>query len=162
MHLTNYSINKNSENFVHDEDTGSKRCAGAACPVWKPLETPVTSVVCFGPQKAVHPKQAAGVTGLQHGEDVDRHWGRDRKDADLGSSHPQAQLPHLLPQPHHLQRLLRDSGLWRPAGSPTQTLGAGGGGTPHIHLTWGWTGSESQTCSGFLRSLIETVILEVL
>lgn len=32
MHLTNYSINKNSENFVHDEDTGSKRCAGAACP----------------------------------------------------------------------------------------------------------------------------------
>uniref|UniRef100_A0A8C4NYV9 Tubulin tyrosine ligase-like family, member 6 n=1 Tax=Dicentrarchus labrax TaxID=13489 RepID=A0A8C4NYV9_DICLA len=25
MHLTNYSINKNSENFVRDEDTGSKR-----------------------------------------------------------------------------------------------------------------------------------------
>ncbi|XP_029696266.1 tubulin polyglutamylase ttll6 isoform X2 [Takifugu rubripes] len=25
MHLTNYSINKNSQNFVHDEDTGSKR-----------------------------------------------------------------------------------------------------------------------------------------
>lgn len=25
MHLTNYSINKNSKNFVRDEDTGSKR-----------------------------------------------------------------------------------------------------------------------------------------
>lgn len=25
MHLTNYSINKNSENFIRDEDTGSKR-----------------------------------------------------------------------------------------------------------------------------------------
>jgi len=25
MHLTNYAINKHSENFVRDEDTGSKR-----------------------------------------------------------------------------------------------------------------------------------------
>ena len=27
MHLTNYAINKNSENFVRDDDTGSKRLA---------------------------------------------------------------------------------------------------------------------------------------
>lgn len=25
MHLTNYAINKHSENFVHDDDRGSKR-----------------------------------------------------------------------------------------------------------------------------------------
>lgn len=25
MHLTNYAINKHSENFVRDDDTGSKR-----------------------------------------------------------------------------------------------------------------------------------------
>lgn len=89
MHLTNYSINKNSENFVHDEDKGSKRYTGAAACVWT-CSRSITFVICFGPQKTVHPEQAPGVTGLQHWEDLDRHRRCDHKDSDLGSSHPQA------------------------------------------------------------------------
>lgn len=47
MHLTNYSINKNSENFVHDEDNGSKRYTASACCVWT-CSVYQPFVVCFG------------------------------------------------------------------------------------------------------------------
>uniref|UniRef100_A0A3B4Z735 Tubulin tyrosine ligase-like family, member 6 n=1 Tax=Stegastes partitus TaxID=144197 RepID=A0A3B4Z735_9TELE len=38
MHLTNYSINKNSENFVRDEDTGSKRKLHNTDKMWNDIE----------------------------------------------------------------------------------------------------------------------------
>ena len=31
MHLTNYAINKNSDDFVRDDDTGSKRKLATVC-----------------------------------------------------------------------------------------------------------------------------------
>ena len=46
MHLTNYAINKNSENFVRDDDTGSKRLADTV-PLPQSYQTEVSTFSSF-------------------------------------------------------------------------------------------------------------------
>ena len=49
------------------------------------------------------------------GQTVERHWRCHHQDGHLCPLRPQAQLPHLLPQPCEGQCLLWDPGVWHPA-----------------------------------------------